>query len=112
MSHYYLFLVRLQLQDVYYDLLLKWYPVWTNAIIFGDIAQCTVYFPTQSLSAVGSRGIQEAVEMSLTSNPPPEIMVLKLPNASIRSAAQRKSLIHLLNRLPIKLPENMWIASE
>lgn len=91
-----------------HETLLDWYPVWTSLVLFGNISQCTVYFPTHSLTAVGFQGIQEAVDMSLKRNSPPEIVVVKLPHCSIRSASQRKDLGQLANRLPVKLPETMW----
>lgn len=91
-----------------YDTLLEWYPIWSSIVLFGNINQCTLYFPTYSLTAVGLHGIQEAVDMSLKKESPPEIVVVKLPNCSIRSASQRRDLGQFVNRFPIKLPENMW----
>lgn len=99
---------NVNINNSFYDFMLEYYSVWTSIVLFGNISQCTVYFPTQSLTAVGFQGIQEAVEMSLKRESPPEIMVVKLPHCSIRSASQRKDLAHYVNRLPVKLPESMW----
>ncbi|KRT78501.1 hypothetical protein AMK59_7592, partial [Oryctes borbonicus] len=42
-------------QEVIYNFLNKWFTVWKGLLLFGDISQCTIYLPTESLSTVGSQ---------------------------------------------------------
>lgn len=93
---------------MYYDLLMKWYLVWTNIIVYGDIKCCTMYFPKQSLPAIGSQGIEDAVNMALKLDDPIEIMVVKLPSASVRTAGQKQSLSRYTSHLPVTLPNTIW----
>jgi len=73
----------------------------------GDVSQCTIYFPMSSLSAVGSQGIQEAIGQAMAKDNPPDILVVTLPFATIKSA-QRHNVTKFLKHLPISLPDNIW----
>lgn len=77
-------------------------------LLCGDVSQCTIYFPMQSLSAVGSQGIQQAVEQSIKKESPCDIMVITLPFANIRSAQRHNISSQLIERLPIKLSDSIW----
>lgn len=46
----------LDLQERIYNILKKWFDVWKGMFLYGDVSQCTIYFPLVSLSAVGSQG--------------------------------------------------------
>ncbi|XP_030768330.1 vacuolar protein sorting-associated protein 13B-like isoform X2 [Sitophilus oryzae] len=90
-----------------YTILKTWFDVWKGMYLCGDISQCSIYFPTVSLSAVGSQGIQEAVENTMNKENPPDIMVITLPFANIRSV-QRQIIKKHLTTLPVTLPDNVW----
>lgn len=96
------------MQEYIYEFLKMWFNVWKGMMVFGDLSQCTIYFPVQSLSAIGAQGIQEAVDEAMSSDFPPEILVITLPHSMVRSAAQKNTLDKYLNSLPVKLPENLW----
>ncbi|PSN31469.1 hypothetical protein C0J52_23171 [Blattella germanica] len=66
--------------------LLHWFPVWRGLVLSGDMAQCVVYLPTASLSAVGAQSIEDALTQCLRSTPPPEVLVLTFPFLTLRSA--------------------------
>ncbi|KAJ8984788.1 hypothetical protein NQ317_003701 [Molorchus minor] len=59
------------MQERIYNILKVWFDVWKGMLLYGDILQCTIYFPLVSLSAVGSQGIQEAVEAAVNKEHPP-----------------------------------------
>lgn len=44
------------LQEKIYNFLKKWFEVWKGVFLYGDMSQCTIYFPLISLSAIGSQG--------------------------------------------------------
>lgn len=44
------------LQEKIYNFLKKWFDVWKGVLLYGDLSQCTIYFPLVSLSAIGSQG--------------------------------------------------------
>ncbi|XP_066257341.1 intermembrane lipid transfer protein VPS13B isoform X1 [Euwallacea similis] len=94
-------------QEKVYNLLKKWFNVWKGIFLSGDMSQCTIYFPMSSLSAVGSQGIQEAIEEATVKNEPPDILVITLPFATIKSV-QRQTISKYLKHLPISLPNNIW----
>lgn len=98
---------NVDLQEKIYIILKTWFDVWKGMLLSGDISQCTIYFPMQSLSAIGSQGIQQAVEQSIKKASPCDIMVITLPFANVRSA-QRHNLSQYLQILPIKLTEDIW----
>lgn len=54
-------------------------------------------------------GIQEAVEEAVNKDHPPDIMVIVLPFANVRSA-QRQNISKHLKTLPVTLPESIWSA--
>lgn len=54
-----------------------------------------------------SPGIQEAVDAAVNKEHPPDIMVITLPFANIRSA-HRQSIAKYLKILPITLPNTIW----
>jgi len=96
------------------DNILRWFPVWRGMVLCGDVAQCVIYLPTASLSAVGTQSIEEALakcQHSKTSAPP-EVLVVTFPLMTFRSAAQKKGLFQYMSQLPIKLPENVWTKGE
>ncbi|XP_076265664.1 vacuolar protein sorting 13B isoform X3 [Rhynchophorus ferrugineus] len=95
------------MQERVYNVLKTWFDVWKGIYLCGNISQCSIYFPTVSLSAIGSQGIQEAVEDIVNKSNPPDIMVITLPFANIRSA-QRQSIKSYLKELPITLPSSLW----
>ncbi|CAG9862165.1 unnamed protein product [Phyllotreta striolata] len=95
------------LQEKIYNFLIKWFDVWKGMFICGDISQCTVYFPLVSLSAIGSQGIQEAVESAVNKKQPPDILIITLPLSNVRSA-HRQSIKKYLNKLPVTLPASVW----
>ena len=78
----------------------------SNIIIFGDIAECTVYFPTKSLSTVGSQGIEDAILYFLEQESKLKIMVINLPHFNMHTAGQRQAI--KCTKLPIKLPSTVW----
>lgn len=45
------------LQEKIYNFLKKWFEVWKSVFLYGDMSQCTIYFPLVSLSAIGSQGM-------------------------------------------------------
>lgn len=92
--------------------MLKWYLVWTNIIVFGDITPCTIYFPTESLPAVGSQGIEDAITTTIQQNSSIEIMVAKLPGAKIRTCGQKQSLTAYTLHLPVTVPATVWTESK
>ncbi|XP_056633940.1 intermembrane lipid transfer protein VPS13B isoform X1 [Diorhabda sublineata] len=94
-------------QEKIYNFLKKWFDVWKGMFLYGDVSQCTIYFPLVSLSAIGSQGIQEAVDSAVNKDRPPDIMVITLPFANIRSA-HRQSIKKHLTSLPISLPDTIW----
>ncbi|KAL1506203.1 hypothetical protein ABEB36_005605 [Hypothenemus hampei] len=95
------------IQEKVYNLLKTWFDVWKGMFLSGDISQCTVYFPMTSLSAIGSQGIQEAVEQAMSKENPPDILVITLPFANIKSA-HRYNVTKILKHLPVTLDENIW----
>ncbi|KAH0999222.1 hypothetical protein HUJ04_005426, partial [Dendroctonus ponderosae] len=95
------------LQEKVYNALREWFDVWKGMFLAGDVSQCTIYFPMSSLSAIGSQGIQEAVEQALWKITPPDILVITLPFANIRSS-QRQNISNYLKELPVTLPEGIW----
>ncbi|XP_074031826.1 vacuolar protein sorting 13B isoform X2 [Leptinotarsa decemlineata] len=99
------------LQEKVYNLLKRWFDVWKGMYLHGDISQCTIYFPMVSLSAVGSQGIQEAVDAAVNKEHPPDIMVITLPFANIRSA-HKHNITKYLKTLPVTLPESIWSPSK
>lgn len=46
----------IDVQERIYNILKKWFDVWKGTFLYGDVSQCTIYFPLISLSAVGSQG--------------------------------------------------------
>lgn len=52
-------------------------------------------------------GIQEAVEAAVNKEYPPDVMVITLPFANIRSA-HRQNITKYLSTLPITLPNTIW----
>lgn len=44
------------MQERIYNVLKTWFDVWKGMLLYGDISQCTIYFPLVSLSAIGSQG--------------------------------------------------------
>lgn len=78
-------------------------------LISGELSHCTLYFPVNSLSAVGLRGIQETIENAMNKVNKPEIFIIVLPRCNIKSASsQRQNATHKINLMPVKLPETMW----
>lgn len=53
------------------------------------------------------KGIQEAVEAAVNKEHPPDIMVITLPFANIRST-HKQSIARYLKTLPITLPSTIW----
>ncbi|CAH0555543.1 unnamed protein product [Brassicogethes aeneus] len=98
---------EIDLQEQIYNVLKKWFDVWKGMLICGDLSQCTIYFPMETLSSVGSQGIQEAIEQAIGKDNPPEIMVVQLPFANIISS-QRQNLNQYLKSLPVILPASLW----
>ncbi|CAG9772920.1 unnamed protein product [Ceutorhynchus assimilis] len=99
-------------QEKVYNILKSWFDVWKGIFLCGDVSQCTIYFPMSSLSAVGSQGIQEAVQQALNNKDKgPDILVITLPFANIRSA-QRQNIGKYLKHLPVALPDNIWTADK
>lgn len=47
---------EIDLQEKIYNFLKRWFEVWKGVFLYGDLSQCTIYFPLVSLSAVGSQG--------------------------------------------------------
>ncbi|KAG5888478.1 hypothetical protein JTB14_022106 [Gonioctena quinquepunctata] len=99
------------MQEKVYNVLKKWFDVWKGMFLCGDVSQCTIYFPLVSLSAIGSQGIQEAVEAAVNKEHPPDVMVITLPFANIRSA-HRQSIMKHLKTLPVTLPDTIWSPSK
>ncbi|XP_072392830.1 intermembrane lipid transfer protein VPS13B [Diabrotica undecimpunctata] len=99
------------IQEKIYNFLKKWFDVWKGVFLCGDISQCTIYFPLGSLSAIGSQGIQEAVESAVNKEQPPDILIITLPLANIRSA-HRQSIKKYLNTLPVTLPDTIWTSEK
>ncbi|XP_044753199.1 vacuolar protein sorting-associated protein 13B isoform X2 [Coccinella septempunctata] len=97
----------IDMQEKIYNFLRDWFNVWKSMIVSGEISQCTIYFPMVSLSAVGSQGIQEAVNHAVNKKDPPDIMVIKLPNL-LTHCTQRQNLKKYMTHLPISLPETIW----
>ncbi|XP_050295994.1 intermembrane lipid transfer protein VPS13B [Anthonomus grandis grandis] len=97
----------IDMQEKIYNFLKVWFEVWKGMYLYGDVSQCTVYCPMDSLSAIGSQGIQEAIEQAINRNDPPDILVITLPFANIRSA-QRQNVAEYLNKLPVTLPDSIW----
>ncbi|XP_060527776.1 intermembrane lipid transfer protein VPS13B isoform X2 [Cylas formicarius] len=95
------------LQDRFMGTLKRWFDVWKGTFICGNMSQCIIYFPLVSLSAVGSRGIQETVQHAVSGANPPDVIVVTLPFANVKSA-QRQNVTKYLHMLPISLPENVW----
>lgn len=52
-------------------------------------------------------GIQEAVEQALSKSKSPDILVITLPFANVRSS-QRQNINNYLKELPVTLPEGIW----
>lgn len=46
----------IDLQEKIYNFLKRWFEVWKGVFLYGDLSQCTIYFPLVSLSAIGSQG--------------------------------------------------------
>ncbi|XP_069674298.1 intermembrane lipid transfer protein VPS13B isoform X2 [Periplaneta americana] len=90
--------------------LLKWFPVWRGLVLSGDMAQCVIYLPTTSLSAVGAQSIEDALAQCLHNriSSPPEVLVLTFPFLTLRSSAQKHGLHQYTSRLPVKLPDSIW----
>jgi hypothetical protein len=83
-------------------------------VLSGDVAQCVIYLPVASLSAVGAQTIEDALAQCLSSktSPPPEVLVMTFPVLTLRSAAQKQGLHPYASRLPVKLPESVWTIGE
>jgi hypothetical protein len=83
-------------------------------VLSGDVAQCVIYLPMASLSAVGAQSIEDALAQCLSSkiSPPPEVLVMTFPFLTLRSAAQKQGLHQYTSRLPVKLPESVWTKGE
>nr|CAI5821779.1 unnamed protein product [Callosobruchus analis] len=96
------------LQEKVYNVLRKWFDVWKGVYLCGDVSQCTIYFPLVSLSAVGSQGIQEAVECAVNKEQPPELMVITLPFATVRSSHRQQTIKKYLRVLPVTVPDHVW----
>ncbi|XP_067008128.2 intermembrane lipid transfer protein VPS13B [Anabrus simplex] len=94
------------------EYLLRWFPVWRGLVLNGDMAQCVIYIPTDSLSAVGAQTIEEAVNQCLCSDDSPDVLVIKFPFVSLRSSPQRQCLLQYTSHLPVKLPDNIWTRSK
>lgn len=77
-------------------------------ILYGDINQCVIHFPIESLSAVGFKGMQQTINQAVTSDKPPEILVITLPKTSIKCNGNKKIVMEHINNLPITLPDNIW----
>ncbi|KDR22947.1 Vacuolar protein sorting-associated protein 13B [Zootermopsis nevadensis] len=92
------------------DNILRWFPVWRGMVLSGDVAQCVIYLPMASLSAVGAQSIEDALAQCLSSktSPPPEVLVMTLPFLTLRSASQKQALHQYTSRLPVRLPESVW----
>ncbi|CAG9819390.1 unnamed protein product [Phaedon cochleariae] len=101
----------IDMQERIYNVLKKWFDVWKGIFLYGDVSQCTIYFPLESLSAIGSQGIQEAVDAAVNKEHPPDIMVITLPFANIRSA-HRQSITKFLKTLPASFPDTIWTATK
>ena len=82
-------------------------------MLSGEMAQCVVYLPTSSLSAVGSHSIEDALAHCLQSRTTkaPEVLVITFPFLTLRSAARKQDLQQYSSRLPVKLPDNIWTKS-
>ncbi|XP_017781523.1 PREDICTED: vacuolar protein sorting-associated protein 13B [Nicrophorus vespilloides] len=98
-------------QEKTYDFLKKWFDVWKGLLLYGDISQCTIYFPVKSLSAVGSQGIQQAIDEAMRKEYPSDIFVVTLPSAVIRSSSCKENLIRYMNAMPVIMPETVWTKS-
>jgi hypothetical protein len=83
-------------------------------VLSGDVAQCVIYLPVASLSAVGAQSIEDALAHCLSSetSPSPEVMVITFPFLTLRSVAHKQGLHHYTSRLPVKLPESVWTKGE
>ncbi|KAK9889545.1 hypothetical protein WA026_006900 [Henosepilachna vigintioctopunctata] len=99
----------IDMQERIYNFLRDWFNVWKCMIVSGEISQCTIYFPMESLSAVGSQGIQEAIDQAMNKKNPPDIMVITSPFLSTY-CTQRQKLRKYITQLPVKLPETIWSA--
>ncbi|XP_071057652.1 intermembrane lipid transfer protein VPS13B isoform X2 [Onthophagus taurus] len=95
-------------QERIYCFLSKWFPIWQAMMLFGDLSQCTIYFPTESLSAIGSQGIQQAVDEAMQLENPPDMLVITLPCGNLRSAGTKDNILEYTRNLPIKLPNSLW----
>ncbi|VEN36376.1 unnamed protein product [Callosobruchus maculatus] len=100
---------HVDLQEKVYNVLRKWFEVWKGVYLCGDVSQCTVYFPLVSLSA-------EAVELAVNKEQPPELMVITLPFATVRSShrhqqqqqQQHQEIKKYLRTLPVTVPDHVW----
>ncbi|GLH10327.1 Vacuolar protein sorting-associated protein 13 [Gryllus bimaculatus] len=92
--------------------LLCWFPVWRGLVISGDIAHCTIYLPTQSLSAVGASSIEDALSKSMHGTNSPDVLVICFPFMTLRSSSQRQGLHQYSSHLPVQLPENVWMENK
>ncbi|KAL3269017.1 hypothetical protein HHI36_008101 [Cryptolaemus montrouzieri] len=97
----------IDMQERIYNFLRDWFNVWKCMIVSGEINQCTIYFPMTSLSALGSQGIQEAVDQAMNKKSPPDIMIITLPFLSIL-CTQRQKFSRYITELPVNLPETIW----
>ncbi|XP_045475296.1 vacuolar protein sorting-associated protein 13B [Harmonia axyridis] len=97
----------IDLQEKTYNFLRDWFNVWKSMIVSGEINRCTIYFPMTSLSAVGSQGIQQAVDAAMAKKDPPDIMVITLPYL-FTHCTQRQNLKKYITHLPVTLPEAIW----
>nr|CAH7751442.1 unnamed protein product [Callosobruchus chinensis] len=93
------------LQEKVYNVLRKWFEVWKGVYLCGDVSQCTVYFPLASLSR---SALKEAVECAVNKEQPPELMVITLPFATVRSSHRQQTIKKYLRALPVTVPEHVW----
>lgn len=76
-------------------------------LISGEMGHCTLYFPVESLSAVGSQNIQETIEKAMKMEDKPEILIVVLPKCSFKSVHRQTSNTQI-KLIPVKLPELQW----
>ncbi|XP_047111784.1 vacuolar protein sorting-associated protein 13B [Schistocerca piceifrons] len=89
---------------------LEWFPVWRGLVICGDLRHSTLYLPTETLSAVGSHSVEEALQQSPTCC----ALILRFPSIVLRtSSPANTSGMHLeasclSQKFPIELPPAVW----
>lgn len=50
----------------------------------------------------------ETIEQAVLHGDPAEILVITLPNSSIKSNTHKQAILPYLHKLPIQIPESVW----